>query len=214
MVASKKTLILLVFVITLIWTAALTLPDGKTHLWAQTSLGRSGLIIKSASGKFAVVNPTGEEVWSQLSQVLPFYERQIDLMVLTDRKISPTKLFSRYQVSQVWTQDDQSTYDGIKVEQILGEKRLIWEELGFHFWSLPDQPAYLEISRADKAVGVVQKNNSSFWESLPFTIQAELLIAAPDNQSLNLIPGGWGKSLFSDGEIVWQKDSWYSEKVP
>lgn len=180
MVSTKGILILSIFAGSLIWTAALSRPDGRYHIWNTSSKSQVSLLIKSPQGKFAVVNPGSSLLAGALSDKLPFYDRGIDLVVLSSKNggSSLSSLKQRFQIKKIL---DISAYTNISnhdlTEQTLS--RQTWEGLGFESWTVPDQDVFLKIRRGAHSLIYLSRNNPAFWEAVPYTKDAEEVIDGP-----------------------------------
>lgn len=91
----------------LIWTAALTDEDGRLHVvFADVGNGDSALII-SASGRQVLVDggPEAQDATRMLGSALPFWDRSIDVVVLThghaDHLTGLLDVMRRYDVGHV-----------------------------------------------------------------------------------------------------------------
>jgi competence protein ComEC len=91
----------------LVWTAALSLPDGKLHVtFADVGQGDMALIT-TPGGKTVLVDggPDPLEAARLVAKELPFWRRHIDLVVLThpheDHVAGLTEVLSRYDVGRI-----------------------------------------------------------------------------------------------------------------
>ncbi len=88
----------------LAWTAVASLPDGRLHLWFLDVGQGDGIFIQTPSGRQVLVDggASPETLFSELSVVMPFWDRTIDLLVLThpdgDHMAAQTEAPTRYQV--------------------------------------------------------------------------------------------------------------------
>lgn len=230
MVVQKKgILILLLFVTTLIWTAGLSRPDGRTHFWTVASKGKVSLIVRSPLGNFAIINPS-IGVIQELGYHLPFYQREISLVILTEAKPSPVldQLNTRYSVIELWGNiTDQNIPKSTSFKFLTGEKILSWEGLTFKTWSLPDQDSYVSIVQGKNSLALSGSNGPGFLESVPNLEPVEILIETSKGKKPGLTPqllqqlqprlllaeGVPGSQVIVSSpyqrEIVWSLDSWY-----
>lgn len=72
----------------LAWTAALSLPDRRVHITFLNVGEGDAVLIRSPLGRKVLVNggPAPSRTLAQLGQRLPFWDRQLDLAMLTDRQ--------------------------------------------------------------------------------------------------------------------------------
>lgn len=234
MVPKKGIVILLLFVTTLIWSAGLSRPDRRTHFWTVVGKGQVSLVIRSERGNFAVINPRAEALQS-LGRLLPFYQRKIALIVVTDQKqlSNLDQFYNRYQVADIWGNiGDQNVSKYNNFTSLSGQQSLTWEDLSFKVWSLPGQSSYINISRGSNTLAFAGLNTPGFWESIPDLGHVQVLIAS------SLVKGDWltpptylqlsPQAVVATGvstaefarispshrEIVWESDSWYIDSSP
>ena len=74
----------------LIWGAVFTLPDGRLHVYFLNVDGGSGMLIQTPSGRQILINGShiSQRLISELGKVMPFWDRTLDLMVVTQRNSS------------------------------------------------------------------------------------------------------------------------------
>ncbi|MBN1936208.1 MAG: ComEC/Rec2 family competence protein [Anaerolineae bacterium] len=91
----------------LAWTAALSLPDGKLHVTFFDVGEGDAVLIETPRGQQILVNggPAPSRVLAQLGQRLPFWDRRLDLVILTDVEdkhlLGLVSALARYRVDQV-----------------------------------------------------------------------------------------------------------------
>lgn len=106
-VSSKWALGVAAIAVLLAWGAALTLPDGKLHVVFFNVGEGDAVLIETPRGQQILVNGGAESsrVLAQLGQRLPFWDRRLDLLVLTDtddRHLPGlVSVLERYQVDWV-----------------------------------------------------------------------------------------------------------------
>ena len=106
--AIKKTKIIfigLILLLTLTWAAIWQLPDNRLHLvFCNVGQGDAILVIHGSNQVLIDGGPTGGEVLACLSDNLPFWDRQLEMVVLThpdaDHLTGLIDVIERYSVSQ------------------------------------------------------------------------------------------------------------------
>jgi competence protein ComEC len=90
----------------LAWTAVASLPDGRLHLWFLDVGQGDGILIQTPSGRQVLIDggASPEALFSELGAVMPFWDRTLDLLVLThpdgDHMLAQAELPARYQIDQ------------------------------------------------------------------------------------------------------------------
>ena len=90
----------------LAWTAVGALPDGRLHLWFLDVGQDDGILIQTPSGRQVLIDggASPEALFSELGAVMPFWDRTLDLLVLThpdgDHMLAQAEVPARYQVKQ------------------------------------------------------------------------------------------------------------------
>ncbi len=91
----------------LIWGAVATLPDGRLHVYVLDVGQGDALLIQSPEGHWALIDggPDSVLMAARLGEILPFWQRRIDLVVAThqdsDHLAGLVPLTERYQVGQI-----------------------------------------------------------------------------------------------------------------
>jgi competence protein ComEC len=105
---SPKWLILpLLIVAILVWSAALTQPDGKLHVSFLDVGQGDAILIQTPNGQDILIDggPDSQKINLELSEKLPFWDRTIDLVVSTqpqaDHVTGLVEVLQRYEVKQV-----------------------------------------------------------------------------------------------------------------
>ncbi|MFN2157242.1 MAG: ComEC/Rec2 family competence protein [Anaerolineae bacterium] len=92
----------------LVWAAVLSLPDGKLHVTFLDVGAGDAAWIETPSGRQVIVNggPSGTTMMAYLGQRMAFWDRAIDMVVLTDstdaHALGVVPILERYQVSRLW----------------------------------------------------------------------------------------------------------------
>lgn len=90
----------------LAWTAGNSLPDGRLHLWFLDVGQGDGILIQTPSGRQVLIDggASPEALFSELGAAMPFWDRTIDLLLLThpdgDHMAAQAEIPARYQVAQ------------------------------------------------------------------------------------------------------------------
>ena len=105
---STKWLILpLLIVAILVWSAALTMPDGKLHVTFLDVGQGDAILIQTPNGQDILVDggPDPQEINLELGKKLPFWDKTIDLVVCTqpqaDHLTGLVEVLQRYEVKGV-----------------------------------------------------------------------------------------------------------------
>lgn len=90
----------------LLGACLLSLPDGKLHVYVLDVGQGDAILIRAPTGEFILVDGGPDAaVVAQIDRVMPFYERQIDLMILShphaDHVNGLVEVLKRYEVKQV-----------------------------------------------------------------------------------------------------------------
>jgi len=92
----------------LVWAAVLSLPDGRLHMTFLDVGAGDAAWIETPSGRQVVVDggPSGTTMMAYLGQRMAFWDRAIDMVVLTDgtdaHVFGVVPILERYQVSRLW----------------------------------------------------------------------------------------------------------------
>jgi competence protein ComEC len=122
-VRSKALLAGLGIAAALVWAAVLSLPDGKLHVTFLDVGAGDATWIETPSGRQMVVNggPSGTTMMAHLGQRMAFWDRAIDVVVLTDSAdahvLGAVPVLERYQVGRLWLPSDAT------------ERSTAWERL-------------------------------------------------------------------------------------
>lgn len=220
-----------------IWSAALTQPDGKTHLWIIGSKGDFSLIIRSEEGQTAIINPKSDPKFLEiLGKKLPFFDRSLALVVVTRSNDSSRSaldtLGKRYSLLEIWLPETNLNYpNDIKTSQMSG-----WEEqdrLGIKWqtWQVPGEEAIVRLSKSVASLIVVGKSKPEVWSSWPQDSDNTVVVGPPLKGSdwagdvlvsrfepeLVVTDGavtGIAHQIAGEVEIVWGNDSWYIKPNP
>lgn len=92
----------------LIWAGVLSQPDGRLHLYFLDIGQGDGIFIQTPSGRQVLVDggSSPQQLFSELGDVMPFWDRTIDLLVLThpdaDHMNGQTAVPQRFTVTAAW----------------------------------------------------------------------------------------------------------------
>jgi competence protein ComEC len=158
----------------LVWAAIASLPDGRLHLWFLDVGQGDGIFIQTPSGRQILIDggASPERLFSELGAVIPFWDRTLDLLVLThpdsDHMLAQTEAPTRYQVdfamhtphaaqhpdAALW-QERMRTNGVMVVEQGAGS----WLDLGdgVALWVLWPPPEGFQAKDADNENSLVLK---------------------------------------------------------
>jgi len=102
-----RTLLALALVAGLAWLALRGLPDGRLHVWFLDVGQGDAILIQAPDGRQILVDggPSPAALGDELGAVLPFWDRSLDLLVLThpdaDHLTGFLPLFERYRIGGV-----------------------------------------------------------------------------------------------------------------
>src|SRR5450759_3982923 len=97
---------LLAVVVAIAWLAGRGLPDGRLHVYFLDVGQGDAIFVRTPDGRQILVDggPSPEALLNQLGEVMPFWDRSLDLVVLThpdaDHMTGLVALLERYQVTQ------------------------------------------------------------------------------------------------------------------
>ena len=97
---------LLALVVVIAWLAGRGLPDGRLHVDFLDVGQGDAIFVRTPDGRQILVDggPSPEALFNQLGEVMPFWDRSLDLVVLThpdaDHMTGLVALMERYRVSQ------------------------------------------------------------------------------------------------------------------
>jgi competence protein ComEC len=92
----------------LVWIGALAQPDGRLHVWFLDVGQGDGIFIQTPSGRQVLIDggAGGQVLLEELGSVMPFWDRTLDLLVLThpdaDHMAGQVEAAGRYHVSAAW----------------------------------------------------------------------------------------------------------------
>ncbi len=92
----------------LVWVAALGRPDGRLHVWFLDVGQGDGILIQTPAGRQVLVDggASGQVLLGQLGAVMPFWDRTLDLVVLThpdaDHMAAQVEAAGRYGIEAAW----------------------------------------------------------------------------------------------------------------
>jgi competence protein ComEC len=97
----------LLIVVVLVWSVALTMPDGKLHVSLLDVGQGDAILIQTPNGQDILIDggPDPQKINLELSKKLPFWDRTIDFVVSTqpqaDHVTGLVEVLQRYRVGQV-----------------------------------------------------------------------------------------------------------------
>jgi competence protein ComEC len=89
----------------LVWAVVLALPDGRLHVWFLDIGQGDGILIQTPQGRQVLVDggASPERLFNELGAVMPFWDRNLDLLVLThpdgDHMAAQVEIPSRFRVA-------------------------------------------------------------------------------------------------------------------
>ena len=137
---AKWVVIPLVIIAVLVWVAVAVAPESSKLSVSILDVGQGdSILITSPSGQHILIDggPSPERVCLELGRALPYWDRTIDLVVLThphtDHVTGLVEVLRRYEVKQVLYPD--MDYEAIVYDEwldLLGEKNIpcIWAQVG------------------------------------------------------------------------------------
>ena len=99
----------------LVWAAGLALPDGRLHVWFLDVGQGDGILIQTPAGRQVLVDggSSGQALLGQIGTVMPFWDRTLDLVVLThpdaDHMAAQVEAASRYGIEAAWETPSTAT---------------------------------------------------------------------------------------------------------
>ena len=141
-VPAKWVIIPLLVIAVLVWVAAAVAPEGGKLSVSILDVGQGdAILITSPSGQHILIDggPSPERVCLELGKALPYWEKTIDLVVLThphdDHVTGLVEVLRRYEVKQVLYPDldhEAVVYD--EWLDVIDEKNIpcIWAQVGQH----------------------------------------------------------------------------------
>lgn len=116
-------ILVLIFILTFLpWLALISLPDNKLHIYFfDVGQGDSIFIKTPQNYQILIDGGPGNKVLYELGKAMPFYDRTIDLVILThphaDHVIGLIEVLKRYQIEQVLI--NSITYDSAEYQTFL-----------------------------------------------------------------------------------------------
>ena len=92
----------------LVWSAVVSLPDGRLHVWFLDVGQGDGILIQTPGGRQVLIDggPNQQVLFDELGAVMPFWDRSIDLVVLThpdgDHMAAQIETPSRFAIADAW----------------------------------------------------------------------------------------------------------------
>lgn len=127
---SKYAFLVLLLAIGLTWSALKALPDQNLHIKIYDVGQGDSILVTSPTGKKVLIDGgPNQKVLEYLGRDLPFYDRKLDLVILThpheDHLSGLLEVVKRYEVGQVWMEKVVHTSDiYLKWLKLLKEKKV------------------------------------------------------------------------------------------
>lgn len=135
-VQSKITIGLLIFLAILIWSTSLNLPDNNLHIKVLDVGEGDSIFIRTPNGsKILVDGGPNNRVLDYLGSELPFYDKTLDLVVLThpekDHISGLIEVAKRYRIKNLWVsygENNTAEYEEWRsvLEKENIEPKLVW----------------------------------------------------------------------------------------
>ncbi|OQX51543.1 hypothetical protein B5M47_00330 [candidate division CPR3 bacterium 4484_211] len=179
-ITHRRILLALALLALIVWLIVLTWPDHKLHLYFL-DVGQGDSIFIRTPGNYKILVDGGPDnsVLEQLSGILPFYDRQIDLMILThphaDHVTGLSAVLERYRVDKVvynpvpYSSSEYQRFkdqvEGLEIERSMftrGQKIELTDGVSLTcFWPLK-QETFMELEDVNKASMVIRLDYSDF----------------------------------------------------
>lgn len=180
-VALRSAALALVLGAGLVWGVIATVPDSKVHVVACNVGQGDAILVAQKSNQVLIDGGPNEKVVECLSRHLPFWDKRIELLVLThpqaDHLTGLIHVLRSYEVSQIVVSGDVNNTDGFSV--FLEE--VMVEDAPLHLAVLGDQirvgNLVFEVLWPDRRTELAE-----VWNSLP---DREVLGASLDSGDLN-----------------------------
>ena len=98
----------------LVWVAAFAQPDGRLHVWFLDVGQGDGIFIQTPSGRQVLIDggSSAQVLLGQLGSVMPFWDRTLDLVVLThpdaDHMAAQVEAAGRFALDAAWETEDSA----------------------------------------------------------------------------------------------------------
>lgn len=105
LVTGPRLIFSLVLFAAVVWLVARNLPDGRLHIWFLDVGQGDAILIQTPDGQQILVDggPSPSALFDELGAVLPFWDRSLDLVVLThpdaDHASGLVPLFERFEIA-------------------------------------------------------------------------------------------------------------------
>jgi competence protein ComEC len=132
---------LLAVVVALVWLAGRDLPDGRLHVYFLDVGQGDAIFVRTPDGQQILVDggPSPVALEEQLAGVMPFWDRSLDLVVLThpdqDHQAGLIPVLDRYQVARVVSNpaaETQATASAWREHVARSRAASLTGTLGFH----------------------------------------------------------------------------------
>jgi competence protein ComEC len=108
LLVSPATLLAAAALAALVWAAALAQPDGRLHVWFLDVGQGDGILIQTPGGRQVLIDggASGQALLGELGAVMPFWDRSLDLVVLThsdaDHMLGQVEAAGRFAINVAW----------------------------------------------------------------------------------------------------------------
>jgi competence protein ComEC len=108
LLTAPPTLLITAALAILLWMAALAQPDGRLHVWFLDVGQGDGILVQTPSGRQVLIDggASGQGLLGELGAVMPFWDRTLDLVILThpdaDHMAAQVQAVRRFAVTAAW----------------------------------------------------------------------------------------------------------------
>ena len=158
----------------LLWSAVASLPDARLHVWFLDIGQGDGVLIQTPGGRRVLIDggASPQQLFSELGGAMPFWERTLDLAVLThpdgDHMLAQADAPLRFRIAAAWdTLTSQANPDGELWRARMAANGAVvhlqhtggWADLGdgVALWVLWPPPGGFQTENADNENSLVLK---------------------------------------------------------